>query len=185
MNPPTPIRPDISTPAAAPVPACVHPTPPGAPRPSTAAFPLCAARTRRQLLLVLAAGVVLPALLAACATAPASPQHDAEALLARARAYWDAVRRNDLISAWQFEELSLDPRWTLQAYLKRGGLVYKEAEVLELVRLEGDEALLRVRLKYDLPQVFLRNHEQVIEDAWVRRNGQWYKKYVPMAIFRQ
>lgn len=108
---------------------------------------------------------------------------EAAQLLERARAYWAAQLANDLLAAWPYEEISLDPNWTVQGYLKRNRVILKAAEVLEVERVEGDEATVKVRLRYDLPQVFLKDYEQVISDPWVKRNGAWYHKEVRSALF--
>jgi len=124
---------------------------------------------------VLAAAVLL---LAGCAGIPSAPEPGSDAdraqLLERARAYWAAIKANDRVTAWNYEEISLDPRWTLQAYLKRGGIVFDEIEVLEVERVEGDSAIVRVRQKYSLPQIRLKGQEALLEDPWKRIDGRWY-----------
>ncbi|MBP6998973.1 MAG: hypothetical protein KBB07_04870 [Tepidiphilus sp.] len=124
---------------------------------------------------VLAAAVLL---LAGCAGIPSAPEPGSDAdraqLLERARAYWAAIQANDRVTAWSYEEISLDPRWTLQAYLTSGGIVFDEVEVLAVERIEGDTAVVRVRQKYSLPQVRLRGQEAVLDDPWKRIDGRWY-----------
>lgn len=124
---------------------------------------------------VLAAAILL---LAGCAGIQPSPEPGSDAdraeLLERARAYWAAIQANDRVSAWNYEEISLDPRWTLQAYLKRGGIVFDEVEVLEVARIEGDSATVRVRQKYSLPQIRLKGQEAMLDDPWKRIDGRWY-----------
>ncbi len=124
---------------------------------------------------VLAAAVLL---LAGCAGIPSAPEPGSDAdraqLLERARAYWAAIQANDRVTAWSYEEISLDPRWTLQAYLKRGGIVFDEVEVLAVERIEGDTAVVRVRQKYSLPQIHLKGKEATLDDQWKRIDGRWY-----------
>ena len=124
---------------------------------------------------MLAAAVLL---LAGCAGIPSAPEPGSDAdraqLLERARAYWAAIQANDRVTAWSYEEISLDPRWTLQAYLTSGGIVFDEVEVLAVERIEGDTAVVRVRQKYSLPQVRLRGQEAVLDDPWKRIDGRWY-----------
>ncbi len=124
---------------------------------------------------VLAAAVLL---LAGCAGIPSAPEPGSDAdraqLLERARAYSAAIQANDRVTAWSYEEISLDPRWTLQAYLTSGGIVFDEVEVLAVERIEGDTAVVRVRQKYSLPQVRLRGQEAVLDDPWKRIDGRWY-----------
>ncbi|MHC2995875.1 nuclear transport factor 2 family protein [Tepidiphilus sp. HLB4] len=124
---------------------------------------------------VLAAAVLL---FAGCAGIPSAPEPGSDAdraqLLERARAYWAAIQANDRVTAWSYEEISLDPRWTLQAYLKRGGIVFDEVEVLAVERIEGDTAVVRVRQKYSLPQIHLKGKEATLDDQWKRIDGRWY-----------
>ena len=140
---------------------------------------------RRRLLASLGVGL----LLAGCGHSAIAPHiaqasgTDEAALLERARAYWAAMLANDLVKAWPYEEVSLDPNWTLQGYLKRNRVILKAAEVIGVAKREGDEAVLRVKLRYDLPQAFLKDHEQTIADPWVLRDGVWYHKHVRSGLF--
>ena len=69
---------------------------------------------------------------------------DKAALVERATAYWALVQKNDSVAAWKFEELSKDPAWTLEAYLKRGGVVYDAVEVREVTEMADDRAKVAV-----------------------------------------
>lgn len=128
--------------------------------------------SRRRTLAFLGASAV-GALVAGCAT-PATPGDDSGLLLERARAYWAATKANDQITAWPYEDASLDPRWTLQAYLKRGGIQYESVEVKGVRSLEGDTAVVDVEVRFSLPQMRLRNQVAVIGDRWRRIDGRWY-----------
>ncbi|MCK9516183.1 MAG: hypothetical protein WCZ18_07380 [Ottowia sp.] len=100
-----------------------------------------------------------------------------DALLERARAYWDAIKDNDRLAAWPLDELSLDPRWTLQDYVKRGGIIYHEAEVLGVHEIDGDQAQVDVRIRFDVPQARMRNQKGVIHDHWRLVDGLWYHEH--------
>lgn len=128
--------------------------------------------TRRQAL-GWAVAPALGAVLAGCASVSA-PADERSALLERARAYWAAILANDRTSAWSFEDASLDPRWTLQAYLKRGGIAYESVEVKGIRSLEGDTAIVDVDVRYSLPQIRMRNLHAHHGDRWRRVDGQWY-----------
>lgn len=142
-------------------------------RPQSTAHPL--AVHRRQALACLLAPA-LATLVSGCATSPANtaPGDDRAVLLERARAYWAAIKANDLVTTWPYEDVSLDPRWTLQAYLKRGGIQYDEVQVKGVRSLEGDTAVVDVEIRFSLPQMRLRNQVSVIPDRWRRIDGRWY-----------
>lgn len=126
---------------------------------------------RRRLLQAL----LLPAAaaLAGCATT-ASPEADRAALLQRARAFWQVVQANDGPAAWTYEELSKKPGWTLQAYLKREGITYNDAQVQDVVSLDGDKAVVAVKINYSIPLLRMNDQNVLLQDEWVRIDGQWY-----------
>jgi hypothetical protein len=132
--------------------------------------------TRRRALGHLLAPAALGLLGAGCAApGPTTPAgDDRAALLERARAYWSATQANDQVTAWSHEDVSLDPRWTLQAYLKRGGIQYESVLVKGIRSLEGDTAVVEVEVRFSLPQVRLRNQVAVVGDRWRRIDGRWY-----------
>lgn len=139
---------------------------------------------RRQALACLLAPA-LATLVSGCATSPANtpPGDDRAALLERARAYWAATKANDLVTTWPYEDVSLDPRWTLQAYLKRGGIQYDAVEVKGVRSLEGDTAVVDVEIRFSLPQMRLRNQVSVIADRWRRIDGRWYHVFGRNSLF--
>ena len=130
---------------------------------------------RRRVLGCLAVPVVtaLAVGLAGCASTP-SPANDREVLLQRANVFWKAMLENDIATAWAHEELSQKPGWTLQAYAKREGIVYENVEVRDVRSLEGDRAVDNVKVTYSVPVLRMSGQEVVLQDEWVRLQGQWY-----------
>lgn len=130
---------------------------------------------RRRMISYLAvpAVAVLAAGLVGCASGP-SPASDRKALLQRATAFWKSVQDNDPVTSWNYEELSKKPGWTLQAYLKREGILYQAVQVLEVRSLEGDKAVVDVKVKYSIPLLRMMDQEVVLKDEWVRVDGLWY-----------
>ncbi|WP_406623200.1 hypothetical protein [Acidovorax sp. SDU_ACID1] len=109
-----------------------------------------------------------------CASVPGHGAKTQEALLQRATAYWQAMKDNDRVTAWGYEELSKKPDWTLQGYLKRGGLVYDEVKVLSAGAIEGDRAAVHVKMTYSVPAVRVKNITAERQDQWIWIDGQWY-----------
>jgi hypothetical protein len=130
---------------------------------------------RRRVLSYLAAPAiaVLAAGLVGCASGP-SPAKDREVLLQRAQEFWKSVQDNDPVTSWKYEELSKKPGWTLQAYLKREGILYQAVRVLEVRSLEGDRAVVDVKVTYSIPLIRMMDQEVVLKDEWVRVDGLWY-----------
>lgn len=127
---------------------------------------------RRRLLSYLAVPAV--AGLVGCAGGP-SPAKDRELLLQRAKEFWKSMQDNDAITSWKYEEVSKKPGWTLQAYLKREGVLYESAQVQDVLSLEGDRAVVNVKVTYSVPLLRMNSQEVVLKDEWVRLDGVWYR----------
>ena len=138
---------------------------------------------RRHLVATLTVPVMLAAL-AGCATtgatpaaagaAPVASEADKAALMKRAQAYWDLVRANDRVAAWAYEAASKDKSLTLEAYIKRGGVVYDAVEVRSVRSIEGNDAVLDVWTKYGIPMLRLKSQEAVAQDHWRLIDGVWH-----------
>ncbi len=130
---------------------------------------------RRQWALRLLAPALLVAVLGGCATmGQPSPESDRAALQQRAQAYWDTVRANNRVAAWAFEEVSKDPSWTLEGYLKRGGITYDAVEVRGVRSLEGDRAVVDVWMRFGVPQLRIKRQEAMMQDDWRKIDGEWH-----------
>lgn len=131
---------------------------------------------RRRLILTLAAPLVAVVLAGCAATgsAPAAQGGDQEALMKRAQAYWALVRDKDAVAAWAYEAASKDKTMTLEAYIKRGGIVYDAVEVKGVRSIDGDEAVLDVWMRYSLPMLRLKAQEATAQDHWRRIDGVWH-----------
>jgi len=139
-------------------------------------------RCGAPVVLVLAAGCATGAGGAATAAEPKKDNSQA-ALMQRAQAYWDAIQKNDRVAAWKFEEVSTDPAWTLEAYLKRGGIVYDKVEVRDVKSVEGDRAVVDVWMRYTVPMLRLKGQETVAPDEWRLIDGVWHHVLKRSAMF--
>jgi hypothetical protein len=138
---------------------------------------------RRSVLAWLLPSAFVPGLVA-CSSGPQLTGKQST-LEERARAYWAATVSNDLISTWPLEDASLDPRWTLQTYLKRGGINYEAAEVKGIKSQDGDQAVVEVEVRFSLPQMRLRNQVSVVADRWRKVDGAWYHVLARNSMFDQ
>lgn len=131
---------------------------------------------RRRVVMALAAPL-LAVVLAGCATtgsAPIATEGDKAVLQKRAQTYWNLVSANDSVSAWAYETSSKDQSMTLENYLKRGGITYEAVEVREVVSIEGDDAVVKVHMRYSLPMLRLKAQENTVEDKWRKIGGVWH-----------
>lgn len=116
---------------------------------------------------------VVLALMSGCASV-GSAADDHTVLLQRSQAYWGALRTNDGVSAWSYEDVSKDPGWTLQNYLQRGGVTYDAVEVRGIKKVEGDRAFVDVTVRYSVPLLRMKGQKAELQDEWHRIDGLWY-----------
>lgn len=136
----------------------------------------------RSIRTLLPVAAILVFLVAGCAVLKRSPE---EALSERAGAFWEARRIGDHITAYQYEEISLNPEMNLQKYLKgRGGIEYQDVEVKE-VRLVGPtEGEVLIHMSYTVPVAGISTPIKGDgKDRWVLINGRWYHAWQPPSLF--
>jgi hypothetical protein len=117
--------------------------------------------------------IIFLAVLSSCAGLKIkSPE---EKLLPRAEAFWAAKVAGDLVTCYNFEEISKTGKQSISSYVRRhGGLVYKSAEVTG-IDANGEEATVKVKLSYIIPALgshSVFNTETV--DKWKLIDGEWY-----------
>lgn len=112
--------------------------------------------------------------LVGCAAPMSMGGADKAELRQRVQEYWELVRANDKVGAWKFELASKDQSLTLEAYLKRGGIVYQALEVRDVRFKDADLAEVDVWMRYDLPLLRIKGQELVAQDQWRRVEGVWY-----------
>ncbi|BEP95137.1 hypothetical protein GmRootA79_35210 [Acidovorax sp. A79] len=141
--------------------------------------------TRRHFVVTLAAPAVLAVLVGCAATGGAvvSAEDDQAALLARSKAYWTLIQKNDRVGAWAYETLSKDPSATLEGYLKRGGIAFDAVEVRGVRSIDGDRATVSVWMRYSLPLLRVKKQEVVVDDEWRRIDGAWHHVQRRSAMF--
>lgn len=108
-------------------------------------------------------------------SAQEKPEVSAEQVLTeRAHQYWEAIKLNDLSTAYRLESGSLNGALTASAF--RQGLA-RAAPLIDYqingVRIDGSGAQVDIRVRYKLPQL----RDPVTwnrSNPWVLIDGQWY-----------
>ena len=135
--------------------------------------------------------IVLIAVLSACAGGgPVSPQaapprpvkaeqSPEEALRDRARQFWEARVKGDLVEQYGFLEPDAREQITLTGFVRARSAVNFSSYELEGVEVVGDQGRVRAKATFrmNLPQ--LSRFGPWTEPAitrWVRRDGVWYLK---------
>lgn len=98
-----------------------------------------------------------------------------QGLRQRAETFWRARVAADEVTAYAYEEGSLQADGTLQAYLKaKGGVEYVSASVVSVERKDATHAVVMVDLVYNVPAAAMRNQSGKIADQWVLLDKGWY-----------
>ena len=126
--------------------------------------------TSRRILLI---ALTLGTLTAGC-SALQSPE---ESLKERAQAYWNAKKINDALSAYKYEDISLQAEQNVQNYAKRtSSIEYRVAEVKGIKLVSANEGEVTVDLSYILPgTIITKPISTSIRDYWIKIDGQWYR----------
>jgi hypothetical protein len=135
------------------------------------------ARRRPQALLGALVGVALLALpLAAEEAAKAAPDGG---LQARGQAFWEARIKEDYATQYGLLEPKVRRQLSLTNYIQaQGPLQYLEARI-EGVQIDEAKGVLtvRTRIRIKHPLLDRQTQETVVQEAWVKHQGAWYRLY--------
>jgi hypothetical protein len=135
------------------------------------------ARRRPRVLLGALVGVALLALpLAAEDTAQVEPD---AGLKARGQAFWEARIKEDYAAQYGLLEPKVRREMSLTNYIQaQGPLQYLEARI-EGVQIDEAKGVLTVRTRVRIRHLLLdrQTQETVVREAWVKRQGAWYRVY--------
>lgn len=110
--------------------------------------------------------------LAGCATLWMSQE---ERLRARVTEFWEALKAGDLVAMYDYEELSRNPKASLQKYVQSKGRIYYQSYQIQSVQfLTPNEAEVTLAVEYMVPPVIQKPVKSQIRDKWVKINGTWY-----------
>jgi hypothetical protein len=139
----------------------------------------CCPTTKRSLRALLGALVGM-ALLALPVAAQEPAQADPDAgLKARAQAFWEARIKEDYAAQYGLLEPKVRREMSLTNYIQaQGPLQYLEARI-EGVQVDEATGVLTVRTRVRIrhPLLERQTQETVVREAWVKRQGEWYRVY--------
>jgi hypothetical protein len=136
----------------------------------------CARRRLHALLGTLASVVLLALPLAAEEGAKAVPD---EGLQARGQAFWEARIKEDYATQYDLLEPKVRRQLSLTNYIQaQGPLQYLEARI-EGMQIDEAKGVLTVRTRVRIrhPLLDRQTQETVVREAWVKRQGAWYRVY--------
>ncbi|MDX1605503.1 MAG: hypothetical protein R3202_04870 [Candidatus Competibacterales bacterium] len=100
----------------------------------------------------------------------------------RVQAFWEARVAGDPITAFQYEEVSVNDTVTLQQYARsKGNIRYRTAEVLDIHLLTPDEARAEVAIEGVIPGL-PDLYKGIVKDRWVKIDGTWYHAPKPSRL---
>lgn len=109
-----------------------------------------------------------------------------EALLReRVRAYWEGMIKKDLKTTYNIHDPFYRARIPFDYYAShRGPMVYHNYNI-ESLKIEGNVASVRIKVKYDVPKIIMLGKEAsippkeiTIEETYLFIDGTWYRKFV-------
>ena len=98
-------------------------------------------------------------------------------LKARGQAFWEARIKEDYAAQYGLLEPKVRRQLSLTDYLKAQGPVHYLEARIEGVKIDEAKAVLTVRtlIQIKYPPLDQRKQEIVVREAWVKRQGEWYR----------
>ena len=109
-----------------------------------------------------------------------------EALLReRVNAYWKGMLKKNMKVTYEIHDPFYRARIPFDYYSShRGPMVYHHYS-LEEVKIEGNVAMVKIKVNYDVPKILLMGKETsippkevVVEDTYLFIDGKWYRRFV-------
>jgi len=103
----------------------------------------------------------------------------------RVNAYWKGMMRKDLKTTYMIHDPFYRARVPFDYYASRRGPMVYHSYSIEGVRIEGNEAYVKLRVRYGVPRMVILGKdtsipvkEVVAEDIYLFIDGTWYRKFV-------
>jgi hypothetical protein len=109
-----------------------------------------------------------------------------EALLRkRVKAYWEGMMKKDLKTTYMIHDPFYRARIPFDYYASHRGPMVFHSYSIEGVRIEGNEAFVNLKVRYEVPKITILSKETSIpskeitaEDTYLFIDGTWYRKFV-------
>lgn len=103
----------------------------------------------------------------------------------RVNAYWNAMIRKDIKTVYQIHDPFYRARIPFEYFSShRGPMVYHNYSI-EGIRIEGNIASVKIKVKYEVPKFIIQGKESsippkevVAEDTYLFLDGKWFRKFV-------
>lgn len=102
------------------------------------------------------------------------------ALKERAEVFWQAKVREDYATQYSLLEPKVRRHLSLTDYIKQQGPVQYLTASVDAVNVDEAQGSVTVRIRFSIKLgalVNLHNQGKTLQDAWVRRSGEWYRLF--------
>lgn len=106
-------------------------------------------------------------------------------LRARVNAYWKAMIKKDIKTVYMLHDPFYRAKIPFEYFnAHRGPMVYHDYSI-EGIKIEGNIASVKMRVKYEVPRFIIHGKESsippkevVAEDTYLFVDGKWFRKFV-------
>ncbi len=126
--------------------------------------------------------LLLLAVAAGCAAPRVQKSADPQArLVERAKEYWEARVRGDLIETYRFHEPNFRKKVTLTAFLQGRGVTTVLDYEIKGVKIEGIKGFVTMRIYFTINHPLLVKPVEPrwdeVEEQWRWVDGEWYRRF--------
>jgi hypothetical protein len=113
---------------------------------------------------------------------------DVSALKDRITQFWDCRLKGDYVTVYDLMSPDIRETVTRPSFVGAKGFVNYYSYDIKSIEIDGDEARARVHYTWKANHPLFEKSsvkDNVMEDVWVRIDGDWYKKFVAPSIVQQ
>jgi hypothetical protein len=103
----------------------------------------------------------------------------------RVNAYWKGMVKKDNKATYSIHDPFYRARVPYDSYMAHRGLILYRSYNIEDVKIRGNEAIVKVKVKYEVPKLIILGKEtsvplteMITEDVYLFIDGTWHRKFV-------